>query len=92
MKLIKGGTMLALLAMMTTAATACPTCFGAKGDPVVESIGWAILFLLVMIIGTVGGIIAFFVNVAKRSSRYEQQLQEGTAEWGELPELLEDKS
>jgi hypothetical protein len=81
-----------ILATTSGAVMACPTCFGAKGDPVVESMGMAIMFLLVIIMGTVGGIAAFFVSVIKRTRRYEQQLQEGNAEWGDAPELLEDES
>lgn len=81
----------ALLTSMTSSVMACPNCFGAAGDPITESIGAAIMFLLVIILGTVGGIIAFFVTIARRTQKYEQQLQEGNAEWGVNPELLEDQ-
>lgn len=90
MKTVKVLTSSVVLILSSSTLMACPNCFGAKGDPVVESVGWAIMFLLVVILGTLGGIIAFFVNVAKRTQKYEQYLQEGKAEWGKFPELLKD--
>ena len=83
MKLTKLITVTVLLALSTNALMACPNCFGAPGDPISKSIGFAIMFLLVIVTGTVGGIIAFFVSVARRTKKYEQQLQEGQAEWGD---------
>jgi len=91
MKLSKILSVAALLSLSVNSVMACPNCFGAPGDPISESIGMAIMFLLVVVTGTVGGIIAFFVSVARRTKKYEQQLQEGTAEWGEQPGLANDK-
>jgi len=82
---------LALLCLSVPGLQACPYCFGAPGDPISESIGMAIMFLLVIVMGTVGGIIAFFLNVAKRTKKYDQQMQEGAAEWGETSDLLESE-
>ncbi|MEM1157588.1 MAG: hypothetical protein AAGH72_04960 [Verrucomicrobiota bacterium] len=89
MKIKKGSLIVFCFTMSMHGLHACPNCFGAPGDPISESIGMAIMFLLVVIMGTLGGIIAFFMNVAKRTKKYEQQLQEGTAEWGQDPNLAE---
>jgi len=90
MKLLKYLCPLILLSLTAQSAMACPNCFGAPGDPISMSIGKAIMFLLVVVMGTVGGILAFFVSVARRTQKYEQQLQEGDAEWGEQPYLAEE--
>jgi len=75
---------LILLSTLMTSAQACPVCFGAKGDPVVDAAGFAILFLLAVVVSILGGVIAFVLTLAKRSQRYQQQLQEGEAEWIDL--------
>lgn len=49
------------------AAPACSVCFGAKGDPVTEAAGAAILFLLAVVACVLGGIVAFAVRLAARS-------------------------
>ncbi|MEM6884183.1 MAG: hypothetical protein AAF571_04070 [Verrucomicrobiota bacterium] len=92
MKITKCISILILLSLSANSLMACPTCFGAPGDPISMSIGKAIMFLLVIVMGTVGGIIAFFVSVARRTQKYEQQLQEGEAEWGEQAYLAEDQN
>ncbi len=91
MKVSKALSVLALLSLTMNSVMACPNCFGAPGDPISKSIGIAIMFLLVVIMGTVGGIIAFFVSVARRTKKYEQQLQEGEAEWGEALKPAQDE-
>lgn len=77
----------ALLAFNPYSAQACAVCFGAKGDPVVNAAGFSILLLGAFILSILGGIIAFMITLARRARRYEQQQQEGEAEWGDVPQL-----
>jgi len=76
----------ALLGLTPGNAFACAVCFGAKGDPVVDAVGIAILFLLGFVGCILAGIVAFAVTLARRSRRYQQQLQEGEAEWDPSPQ------
>ncbi|MGF1678929.1 MAG: hypothetical protein ACFCUX_07020 [Candidatus Methylacidiphilales bacterium] len=74
-----------LIWVTTSDAVACVACFGAKDDPVVNAVGWAILFLLGVVAMVVGGAAALFISIARRTRKYQQQLQEGTDEWIEVP-------
>lgn len=82
--LLRLTTALGISCALPASSFACATCFGAVGDPVVEAVGWAILFLLGFVACLLGGILAFCLTLAKRSRLYRQQLQEGEAEWAPL--------
>ena len=52
-------------------AMTCPVCFGAKGDPINDYLGVAIMFLLVFVLGILASVVAFFVMSAIKSKRLE---------------------
>jgi hypothetical protein len=54
-------------------ATACTVCFGASDEPATKAISWAIIFLLGVVGGILGGLIAFMVYLGKRSSAYAKK-------------------
>jgi len=47
---------------------ACATCYGQSDSPMAEGMTWGILSLLVVVTSVLGGIVSFFVYIAKRSS------------------------
>ena len=48
-------------------ASACSVCFGDPDSPWAKALGWGILVLLGIVTAVLGGIVAFFIHVAKRS-------------------------
>lgn len=86
-KLLFGILVLTWMAMNPTSVFACAVCFGAADDPVVNAAGFAILLLGVFILSILGGILAFAFTLARRARRYEQQQQEGEAEWDSVPQM-----
>jgi len=59
--------MVAFYALAPTAALACATCFGAKDAPQTKGMNMAILGMLVVTVGIMGAMGAFFLYLKKRS-------------------------
>lgn len=59
----------AMAALAPRGAEACAVCFGAKGQPVTEAAGDAILFLLGLVGCVLAAIIAFIVCLVLRGRR-----------------------
>tara|TARA_Y100000994_G_C15689389_1_gene440899 strand:+ start:1582 stop:2073 length:492 start_codon:yes stop_codon:yes gene_type:complete len=62
---------LTLLGMLFTApkAHACATCYGESDAPMAEGMNAAIFTLLIVITTMLGGILAFFIFIMRRSAR-----------------------
>ena len=48
---------------------ACAACYGQSDSPLAAGMNWGILSLLVVIVGVLGGVAAFFVVLARRAAR-----------------------
>ncbi|HTD85455.1 MAG TPA: hypothetical protein VK850_02670 [Candidatus Binatia bacterium] len=48
-------------------ASACAVCFGNSDSPWAKALNWGILALLAVVLLVLGGIVAFFVHMAKRA-------------------------
>jgi heme/copper-type cytochrome/quinol oxidase subunit 2 len=57
-----------LCLFLAPAAHACATCFGKSDSKLAEGMNWGIFTLLVVVLGVLGGISAFFIFLARRSS------------------------
>jgi hypothetical protein len=55
--------------MAPRGAEACAVCFGAKGQPVTEAAGGAILFLLGLVACVLASFAAFMIYLAVRARR-----------------------
>lgn len=53
---------------LTHSAQACATCFGKSDSKLAEGMNWGIFTLLVIVVGVLAGISAFFVYIARRSA------------------------
>ena len=70
---------------MSNDAVACSSCFtGASNEPVAKAITWAIIFLLGIVGGVLGGIIVFMIYLARKSRQYARSQ---TVEISELSNL-----
>jgi hypothetical protein len=58
----------ALVALKPGAALACAACYGQSDSPLAKGMSWGILSLLVVVVGVLGSIAAFFVYLARRSA------------------------
>jgi hypothetical protein len=47
---------------------ACTACFGQSDSPMAKGMNWGIMSLLVMIVGVLGCLVAFFVFLARRAA------------------------
>lgn len=56
-----------LFALLPAAAQACPVCFGAADSSDSQALGIAIVFLLGVLAVVLGGLVAFFICLARRS-------------------------
>jgi len=63
-----------LVLVLTTphTASACAVCFGASDSPWGKALNWGILALLGVVMLVLGGIVAFFVHMAKRARMMPQ--------------------
>jgi heme/copper-type cytochrome/quinol oxidase subunit 2 len=52
-----------------TAAHACSACYGRSEDALAHGMNMGILFLLVVLLGVLGGITAFFIYLIRRAGR-----------------------
>lgn len=59
--------MLLLLFLAPGTASACAVCFGNSDSPWAKALNWGILVLLFVVLSVLGGIVAFFMHMAKRS-------------------------
>ncbi|HUF61314.1 MAG TPA: hypothetical protein VMN36_04510 [Verrucomicrobiales bacterium] len=48
---------------------ACPVCFGAPGHQTTEALGWAVLFMLGILIPVLGGFLSFMIYLIRRARR-----------------------
>ena len=58
----------ALLALKPAGALACAACYGQSDSPLAKGMSWGIVSLLVIVVGVLGSIAAFFVYLARRSA------------------------
>jgi polyferredoxin len=58
---------LSLLGALVTEAYACPVCFGNASGPMTDGVNMAILALLGITAAVLGGFVAFFFHLMKRS-------------------------
>lgn len=63
--------MIAVLLGMTQSVHACATCFGKSDSKLAEGMNWGIFTLLLVVIGVLGGISAFFIYIARRSATHK---------------------
>lgn len=49
-------------------SSACAVCFGNAESPLTQAVGWGIISLLGVVMVVLGGIVAFFIYLARRSS------------------------
>ncbi len=57
-----------LLALKPVGVMACAACYGQSDSPLAKGMSWGIISLLVIVVGVLGAITAFFVYMAKRSA------------------------
>ena len=68
------GLLIAALALQPHSLRACAACFGQSDSPMAAGMNWGILSLLAMIGLVLGGIVAFFVFLARRSAAASPRL------------------
>ena len=49
-------------------ASACAACYGASDSPMAHGMNWGILSLLVVVVGVLSSVAAFFIFLAKKSA------------------------
>ena len=59
--------LLAAALILPHTASACAVCFGNSDSPWAKALSWGILALLGVVLTVLGGIVAFFVHMAKRA-------------------------
>jgi hypothetical protein len=60
---------LAVTLAFPSSVRACAACYGQSDSPMAAGMNWGIMSLMAVIIMVLGGVAAFFIYVAKRSSR-----------------------
>ena len=70
MKAMRQCALLAALAMAATpqSVLACATCFGNSDSDLAKAMNWGILSLLAVVVFVLGGIVAFFIYLARRAA------------------------
>lgn len=69
------------LAVMTAwvhfapAAHACATCFGKSDSKLAEGMNWGIFTLLLVVMGVLVGISAFFIFIARRAATQQTNVR-----------------
>ena len=71
-----------LLCVVSSAAQACPACFGAGDSPLLDGARSGVWFLLAVTAVVQGGFAAFFIYLWRRSKRF--QLQARRRAWPKL--------
>ena len=57
-----------VLAQAPRSVLACAACYGQSDSPMAQGMNWGIFTLLVVIVGVLGGVAAFFVFLARRAA------------------------
>jgi len=65
----------ALTGGMTQSLHACATCFGKSDSELARGLNWGIFTLLLVVMGVLGGICAFFVFIARRSAKHKPNVR-----------------
>jgi hypothetical protein len=67
--LLKTLVSLAFVAMLQPiTASACAVCYGDPDSPAAQGLTWAIVALGVIVVGVLGAIVAFFVQVSRKAA------------------------
>jgi len=61
--------------VLTPAAHACATCFGKSDSKLAEGMNWGILTLLLIVMGVLGAISAFFIFIARRAASHSTNVR-----------------
>ena len=59
--------LLVMALILPHTASACAVCFGNSDSPWAQALSWGVLALLGVVLLVLGGIVAFFVHMAKRA-------------------------
>ena len=59
--------LLAAALLLPHTASACAVCFGNSDSPWAKALSWGVLALLGVVLTVLGGIVAFFIHMAKRA-------------------------
>ena len=59
------------LVAFPSSATACAVCFGAPDDPMTKGMQWGIATLLFVLVPVLGGVGGFFIFLSKRAKDFE---------------------
>lgn len=68
----------ASLVLTPQMAQACAVCYGNSDEPMSKALGWGVLALLLVVLGVLGGVSAFFIHVARRTAALAQSNQTTT--------------
>lgn len=66
------------------AAHACTSCYGEASGPMIDGARMGVFLLLGVVLAVEGGIVAFFVTIARRARRLRRQDAALDAEWAEV--------
>lgn len=69
--LTKALPLLLLVLTQPLTAHACAVCYGDPDAPVSKGLSWAIFALAGLVMGVVGGLVAFFVFASRRAARLD---------------------
>jgi len=61
-----------ILLFVPESAEACATCFGDPSAPAAQGMNWAIITLLGVTGGVLGGVIATIISIAKKTKKFQQ--------------------
>jgi hypothetical protein len=64
--------LLFILLFVPETADACATCFGDPSAPAAQGMNWAIITLLGVTGGVLGGVIATIISIGKRTKKFQQ--------------------
>jgi hypothetical protein len=64
--------LLFILLFVPEMAQACATCFGDPSAPAAQGMNWAIITLLGVTGGVLGGVIATIISIGKRTKKFQQ--------------------
>jgi hypothetical protein len=70
--------MLLLCLAMPDTLLGCTACYGASDSPLAQGMNWGILTLLGFITAVLGGVVLFFVHVARRASTQDAAADPGS--------------
>ena len=64
--------LLFIILFVPETAQACATCFGDPSAPAAQGMNWAIITLLGVTGGVLGGVIATIISIGKRTKKFQQ--------------------